>query len=145
VHPLVLDLVLVRVERHRLLVLVYCPPQRAAPVTFEQVAVLAAVQRAGRPGKFLFEQPPGRQEVVLVAERLVPLDKLVLVHADFASMLVPLLCLMVQTQSHGARAGGRRYQMPARRSEVTRGIKKVRQTWRGPRRGRLALSGAARF
>jgi len=82
VHPLVLNLVLVRVERHRLLVLVHRPPQRAAPVTFEQVAVLASVQRAGPPGKVLFEQPPGRQEVALVAERLVPLDQLVLVHAN---------------------------------------------------------------
>jgi hypothetical protein len=116
VHPLVLNLVLVRVERHRLLVLVHRPPQRAAAVTFQQVAVLAAVQRAGLLGRFLFEQPPGRPEVVLVAERLVPLDWLVLVHADFASMLAMVMCLTVETQPHGARAGGRRHGIPARRS-----------------------------
>ncbi len=51
-------------------------------MTFEQVTVLAPVQRAGPLVKFLAEQPLGGQEVVLVAERLVPLDQLVLVHAE---------------------------------------------------------------
>jgi len=48
-------------------------------VAFEQVAVLAQQQRAGLPvqvllAKVLLEQRLGRQEVVLLAERLIPLQ-----------------------------------------------------------------------
>jgi len=49
-------------------------------------------------------------------------------------MLVPLLCLTVRTQAHGARAGGRRYEIPARRSGAAAAIRRARRTGRGPRR-----------
>lgn len=58
-----------RMWRHAPMASASLAPQHAAPMAFEQVAVLAVVQRAGLLSKFPFEQPLGRQEVVLVSER----------------------------------------------------------------------------
>jgi len=58
-------------------------------------------------------------------------------------LLVPLVCLTVETQSHGAREGGRIYGRSARRRGAMRGVRQAHRTRRGPHRGQLALPWAA--
>ena len=67
-------------------------------MTVEQVAILAQQQRGVRPVQARLailpapdlglKQRLGRQEVIVLTERLVPFEQLVLVHADHASLLV---------------------------------------------------------
>jgi hypothetical protein len=81
-YPLVADLVRVRVERDRLLVLLDGPPDRVPSVAFEQVAVLTEQERIRPLANLMLEQRFGRQEIRLLAERLVPFQKLISVHND---------------------------------------------------------------
>ena len=77
---LVVRLVVAGVEVDRPLVLVDRAPELDPPVTLQQVAVPGQRLRVGGIGDRLLVQRLCREEVALVAEGLVPLEKVVLVH-----------------------------------------------------------------